>query len=60
MLLYVIIFYCDRYDHETDEDFAEMSSKEDEVIAKYKLIKFKSDEIWLNNSFLVCKVIKTV
>ena len=38
------IFYCDRYDHETDEDFAEMSSKEDEVIAKYKLIKFNSDE----------------
>eukprot|EP00596_Hydrurales_sp_CCMP1899_P004130 CAMPEP_0119039896 /NCGR_PEP_ID=MMETSP1177-20130426/9647_1 /TAXON_ID=2985 /ORGANISM="Ochromonas sp, Strain CCMP1899" /LENGTH=245 /DNA_ID=CAMNT_0007004381 /DNA_START=129 /DNA_END=866 /DNA_ORIENTATION=- len=28
------------YDHETDEDFLEMTTKEDEVIAKFKLKKF--------------------
>ena len=40
LYLTIIMYYSGRYDHETDEDFAEMTSKEDEVIAKYKLIKF--------------------
>ena len=35
-----ILSLC-RYDHETDEDFLEMTTKETEVIEKYKLKNIK-------------------
>ena len=38
--LHFTLFWIGRYDHETDEDFTEMTAKEDEVIARFKLLKF--------------------